>query len=142
MGAVDFSLLLTGVAFKIYLAGMLPPIGYLTTLDFYIFSCFLFLAFATVSHAMLPLYYCEKTDTSPLTLPALSFSDEQDLIEADLVWFKYYVYAWVGWNVIFVLNFMSGRCRLYTIFLNEARHEVARRKQEAEFMPTRRKRLL
>merc|ERR1719396_334853 len=65
--AVDFALLLTAVAFKLILATMLPPISYLTTLDIYIMSGFLFITACTVAHCLLPLQYTEVEHLSPLS---------------------------------------------------------------------------
>ena len=42
--AVDFTLLLTAVAFKLVVVGMLPPVSYFTYIDYYVLFCLVFLA--------------------------------------------------------------------------------------------------
>ena len=51
--AVDLTLLLTSVAFKQVLAGTVPPISYLTLLDWYALCSLGFLLLATFMHAAL-----------------------------------------------------------------------------------------
>ena len=46
--SVSLTLLLTAVAFKFVVAGSLPPVSYMTILDRYIFSCFIFIFLVTV----------------------------------------------------------------------------------------------
>lgn len=48
----DLNLILAGIAFKFVLAGMLPHVSYMTTLDAYIFSCFLTLFLVMFWHAL------------------------------------------------------------------------------------------
>jgi len=121
----DFALILTAVAFKLVLMEMLPPISYLTTLDVYILSGFLFLAAATVSHSLLPAFCTDRIDRSPLTRPPVTFVDEQELINADLVCFYAFAGSWVAWNVFFAAKFVMTRSRTYSAFLAEARKELA-----------------
>ena len=52
--SVDFTLLLTAVAFKLVATSMLPRVNYFTKLDVYVFACLLFLCTATALHSLLP----------------------------------------------------------------------------------------
>merc|ERR1712216_733690 len=70
---VDFALVLTTVTFKLMLNDMLPRISYVTNLDLYVMAGFCFLTLATISHSMLPLFFAQHTDMSPLTFPPESF---------------------------------------------------------------------
>jgi len=119
----DFGLILTAVAFKLLLMGMLPPISYLTTLDVYILSGFLFLAAATVSHSTLPAYFTDATDISPLTQPAVIFDGEQRFLDADQECFHCFTAVWVIWNLGFAMKFVMIRHRTYSAFLAEAQKE-------------------
>lgn len=118
--SVDFSLILTAVAFKLILNDMLPKLSYLTTLDYYVFAGFFFLALATVCHSLLPLFFHGKTAYSPLTLPPLSVDDEQDLIDADMISFWVFLAVWVVWNVSYSGYFMSSRSMEKKAFIKAA----------------------
>merc|ERR1712187_826741 len=102
----DFSLILTAVAFKLVLTEMLPKVGYLTTLDIYILSGFVFLALATVSHAALPMYFYKKTDESPLTVPPATFEEEQAFVDADMISFYVCAAIWTSWNIGYTIYFI------------------------------------
>ena len=52
--AVDFTLLLTAVAFKLVVVSLLPPVAYFTYIDYYVMACMLFLAMVTTLHGLLP----------------------------------------------------------------------------------------
>ena len=95
--AVDFTLLLTAVAYKFTLDAMLPNIPYLTFLDVYILVCLGFLVVATVCHTTVPLYYHSKVQNSVLTLPD-GIEDEDELVRIDLWVFYVYTGAWALFN--------------------------------------------
>jgi hypothetical protein len=73
----------TALGFKFALTAMLPPVGYVTVLDKYGLFCFMFMSLGTSIKAVYPHYYFNMTDTSVLYAKPQSFSDEQDLIDAD-----------------------------------------------------------
>eukprot|EP00931_Biecheleriopsis_adriatica_P023811 TRINITY_DN14964_c0_g2_i3.p1 TRINITY_DN14964_c0_g2~~TRINITY_DN14964_c0_g2_i3.p1 ORF type:complete len:452 (-),score=78.47 TRINITY_DN14964_c0_g2_i3:27-1193(-) len=107
--SVDFSLVLTAVAFKLILNDMLPRLSYLTTLDIYVLSGFLFLSVATFCHSVLPLGWHSKVDYSALTLPPLSVEDELAVIDADLISFYAAAGVWLLWNLAYTVYFNVSR---------------------------------
>merc|ERR1719237_1677524 len=64
---VDFSLVLTAVAFKLVLTSMLPPVSYMTVLDTYVACSFLFLTTVTIAHPSLPYFFLDASALSPIT---------------------------------------------------------------------------
>lgn len=52
--SIDFTLLLTAVAFKLVLATLLPPVNYFTKIDIYLIACFCFLSLCTIAHCIIP----------------------------------------------------------------------------------------
>jgi len=120
---VDFSLILTAVAFKFILTSMLPVLSYLTVLDIYILFGFIFVGAATISHALLPLCFMTVADHSPLTLPPLSLDWEQELIDADRISFWVFAGVWFLWNAGFTISFFASRTRslnaMMTVCVND-----------------------
>ena len=53
--AIEFTLLLSAVAFKLVVVSMLPPVPYFTKMDLYVLACLLFLSFTTLVHSLLPM---------------------------------------------------------------------------------------
>lgn len=100
--AIDFSLILTAVMFKLVLTQMLPRVSYITTLDFYVMSSFLLLMGITVVHTVLPLMFITHADNSPLTQPPLTSEKEEALLAADMVAF------WVVLGVLLAFNVAYG----------------------------------
>lgn len=117
---VDFNLILTAVAFKLVLNGMLPKLSYLTMLDIYVLVGFFFLAVATLSHSLLPLFFHAKVAYSPLTLPPMTVEDEQALVDADMVSFFVFLAAWSLWNVGYLLYAFNGRRAERSAFVAKA----------------------
>jgi hypothetical protein len=122
---VDFALILTALAFKLILMEMLPSISYLTTLDIYILSGFVFLAAATVNHVLVLVFNTKREDLSPLTRLPEDYPDETFLIEADLMSFYVFSGCWVLWNIGFAARFVYQRHSTYSTFLNDAIQEQA-----------------
>merc|ERR1719231_432286 len=65
----DFGLLLTAYAFKLIISDMMPPISYLTMLDYFVLGGFVLILVVTLLHSTLPLFYYEQVENSVLTLP-------------------------------------------------------------------------
>ena len=63
---LDFTLLLTAVAFKLVVVSMLPPVSYQTKLDWYVMMCLLFLSFVTVMHALVPSMCPDPVHETPV----------------------------------------------------------------------------
>eukprot|EP00931_Biecheleriopsis_adriatica_P006762 TRINITY_DN108120_c0_g1_i1.p1 TRINITY_DN108120_c0_g1~~TRINITY_DN108120_c0_g1_i1.p1 ORF type:complete len:443 (-),score=48.25 TRINITY_DN108120_c0_g1_i1:139-1467(-) len=118
--SVDFTLVLTVVAYKLVLSGLLPTLSYLTFLDWYVFWGFVFLSLCIVSHSMLPLFFVAKTEYSPLTRPDDFVDAEEDLIAADLVSFWVLAGIWVAFNLVFIAVWRVRMRWEYTAFLEQA----------------------
>jgi hypothetical protein len=123
---VDFNLILTAVAFKLVLTSMLPPVSYVTLLDMYVMSCFLFLSLATVCHSVLPLQFYSLDENSPLTFPPMSNEREIDLIEADKISFYVAAIAWSAFNVFSFVYYLYRRHAEFKLTLKEAEEEQAK----------------
>lgn len=124
--AVDFTLILTAVAFKLVLTSMLPPVSYMTLLDKYVMAGFMYLTLITILHTALPFRYYMHIECSPLTLPSgLSGDLEQDLIDADV--FVFYVSGgvWLLFNVAYGVYFAVTRSKEYKDFVANAKKEQA-----------------
>jgi len=104
--SVDFNIILTAVAYKLVLTGMLPPVSYMTLLDIYVLGCFLFIAAVTISHVAVPLEYVRQITNSPLSLPVNgTYETEEALIDDDHLTFTAFACLWVAWNV-FCLGYL------------------------------------
>jgi hypothetical protein len=123
---VDFNLILTAVAFKLVLTSMLPPVSYVTLLDMYVMSCFLFLTSVTVCHSVLPLRFYSLDENSPLTYPPMSNEREIDLIEADKISFYVAAIAWSAFNVFSLVYYLYRRHVEFKCTLKEAEEEQAK----------------
>jgi len=121
---VDFTLVLTAVAFKLILNDMLPRLSYLTTLDIYVLFGFVFLALATFSHSVLPLCFHTKMDYSALTLPPLSVEEEEQVIDADLISFYVFAFGWLFWNLGYTAYFFASRNNEISSFRTNAKQEA------------------
>ncbi|KAL1507051.1 hypothetical protein AB1Y20_007913 [Prymnesium parvum] len=84
--AVDFTLLLTAVAFKLVVVSMLPPVAYHTYLDYYVFFCMLFLSLVSITHSITPWLQ-------------LNFGDQFDGSFDDRC-FIFFALSWIIFNVI------------------------------------------
>jgi len=122
---VDFNLVLTAVAFKLILNDMLPRLSYLTTLDLYVLSGFVFLALATFIHSCLPLGFHTKIDYSALTLAPQTVEFEEEVLAADLAAFYAYGGLWGLWNLAYSWYFISSRKTEIAEFTKTARREAA-----------------
>jgi len=120
---VDFSLLLTAVAFKLILNDMLPRLSYLTTLDIYVLAGFIFLTLAIFSHSFVPLCFHTKIDYSALTLPASSVEEEEVVLNADLVSFYFFGIGWAFWNVAYWVYFRMAGKKEIDAFYDAAKKE-------------------
>ena len=89
---VDFTLLLTAVAFKLVIASLLPPIDYLTILDKYVMLCLFFISVATVAHALVPAIFAEEA-----------------AVDADVVVFYAMAGFWLFVNLLYLLM-CCGMC--------------------------------
>jgi hypothetical protein len=120
---LDFTLVLTVIAFKLILLGMLPRVSYMTQLDKYVMAGFLFLICATMSHAILPMFFFDKRDVSDLTFEPEHFPNEDKLLDADIVSFYVFASYWVIFNVLWGLNFRKVGNRERERFVDEAREQ-------------------
>lgn len=111
--AVDFSLVLTAVAFKLVLSDMLPKVSYLTKLDSYVLVCFFFLTCVTVLHSFLPYYYQEFEDWG-------SDNTLEDLLDADDLAFMITSGVRIAFNIGYVFYFYITAVRGYKHFLAES----------------------
>jgi hypothetical protein len=131
---VDFNLILTVVAFKIFLGGMLPAVSYVSRLDIYVMVGFIFLSAITVLHTIIPYTEFTKIQMSAITEPPQSMpgcSDaeadlsctEEKLIDRDAMCLFVCAALWGAWNIIFTLwLWFSGR-QEYTAFWKKARED-------------------
>mmetsp|Transcript_56005 Transcript_56005/g.131061 ORF Transcript_56005/g.131061 Transcript_56005/m.131061 type:complete len:421 (+) Transcript_56005:116-1378(+) len=98
--SVDFNIILTAVAYKLVLTGMLPPVSYMTLLDIYVIGCFLFITAVTVSHVVVPLQHIPHITNSPLTMPVNgTYDNEETLLDDDSLTFILFTVIWILWNV-------------------------------------------
>jgi hypothetical protein len=102
----DFNLVLTAVAYKLVLSSMLPPTSYITRLDVYILTGFLFLAMIAVVHVVLPHFVFTQMEMSALTLPPSSFDEgvEERLLDMDSYAFWIMGAAWLVFNIIYIVT--------------------------------------
>lgn len=120
---IDFSLILTIVAFKLILSDMLPTLSYLTTLDYYVLAGFAFLSTATLSHSLLPRLYVDALDSSPITVPLSFVEGEEALVAADLLSFYVFAGVWALWNIGYSIFFIVNRTREYDAFVKQGKYE-------------------
>jgi len=121
--SVDFQLVLTAVAFKLVSSGMLPPVSYITLMDLYVIVGFFFLAAVTLTHAALPSLYISKMDVSALTLPPLSFDNEDEFIAGDMVSFYLFVTGWILFNLGYALYARRMKHKMFEDFMEQALKE-------------------
>jgi len=121
--SVDFSLILTIVAFKLYLETFLPHLNYITVLDWYVLGGFMFVSACTVVHSMVPLFYHSTAAYSPLTLPPMEMEGEEDLIHGDKVAAYCLTSIWVIWNLSYVTFFILRQQRTRKQFVKDAHQE-------------------
>jgi len=112
----DFTVILTAVAFKLVLCGMVPSVSYLTRLDIYVLCCLMLLSMLTVSHTVLPHYFYTFSDMSALTALPQTIPGEEDLINADLYALWIFASLWVVFNLIFWISVMVLARREYHSF--------------------------
>jgi len=132
---VDFTLLLTAVAYKLVLASMLPNVSYMTLLDKYVMAGFLFLTAVSTVHTLLPFRTIGLLEMSSLTRPPSQLGDghlEQALIDDDKLAFYVFLSIWVAFNVSFFLGLLLHGHHLYASFRDEAKHEQAKFDQQIE----------
>jgi len=119
--AVDFSLILTAVAFKLVLSSMLPTVSYMTLLDYYVLGGFAFLIMVTVCHSVMPFAAGVKfSDNSVLTLPPNSYAGEEDLVYVDnwTLWIAGII--WCSFNLVYAMVFEFTRKYCYGQFVHES----------------------
>mmetsp|Transcript_51420 Transcript_51420/g.95115 ORF Transcript_51420/g.95115 Transcript_51420/m.95115 type:complete len:423 (-) Transcript_51420:50-1318(-) len=120
--SVDFNIILTAVAYKLVLTGMLPPVSYMTLLDIYVLGCFLFITAVTVSHVVVPLEHVPHITNSPLTMPVNgTYDTEEALIDDDSLTFILFTVIWVAWNVFCLAYLLIVRKLDVDKFVAEAR---------------------
>ena len=85
---VDFTLLLTAVAFKLVATSMLPKVNYFTKLDSYIMVCLIFLCVATAIHSLLPFFSLALNSPT-----ADDFVDKYSLRILAAFWLGFNLYA-------------------------------------------------
>jgi len=106
--AVDFTLLLTAVAFKLVVVSMLPPVAYFTYLDYYVLCCLLYLAANCVMHSVLPWLSSTLGSEEATALDTLSFQISFG------VWLVFNVFCAVAAKRLAASTaspFLSGRIR-------------------------------
>ena len=93
------------MAFKLTTDELLPPLPYFTFVDFYVYSCLLFLIGTTVIHAALPMYYYAQNENSVLTLPVGNFDDEAGGIreQVRVAWRIFILFFWKPNGLLFLL---------------------------------------
>jgi len=132
---VDLTLILTAVAFKLVLASMLPNVSYVTLLDVYVMSGFLFLTAVTTCHTQLPFRNISMLDMSALTRPPDNLPDretEPSLLDDDKISFYVFLSVWVAFNFFYFLGMFIHGKRLYGHFSKEAKEEQAKFDAEIE----------
>lgn len=87
---VDFTLLLTAVAFKLVLVTMLPPVSYLTEMDWYVMLCLALLGVATIEHCVVAIAVSDAEDEAAL----------EAAVNLDHVMFWVTAGAWTLFNII------------------------------------------
>ena len=70
---IDFTLLLTAVAFKLLVSDMLPNLDYLTMLDYYVFGCILLLCIMALAHSAMPFADWSSYDATTFYLLAAAW---------------------------------------------------------------------
>eukprot|EP00931_Biecheleriopsis_adriatica_P116045 TRINITY_DN9175_c1_g1_i1.p1 TRINITY_DN9175_c1_g1~~TRINITY_DN9175_c1_g1_i1.p1 ORF type:complete len:449 (+),score=52.53 TRINITY_DN9175_c1_g1_i1:121-1347(+) len=120
---VDFSLILTIVAFKLYLETFLPHLNYSTMLDWYVLGGFMFVCTCTAAHSLVPLLYHSSVAYSPLTLPPMEIEGEEELIYGDHVAAICLVALWVTWNLSCLTLFCVRKQRARADFVKKAFEE-------------------
>lgn len=130
---VDFILLLTAVAFRLVLAGELPPVTYITLLDIYVFGGFFFITVVILVHTFLPFRKTTWKNRSPLTYAPATFPGEDDLIWIDNVAFWVILGTWGAFNVIyFAFMFFCGLIGYYKHVKESKDHQKKSHAQIAE----------
>ncbi|KAG1711940.1 hypothetical protein DVH05_009181 [Phytophthora capsici] len=109
---IVLTLLLTAVTFKNQVASLIPRISYFTTLDKYVFFCFIIACVVVLENALFPVV-------------AKYFSEENNWQEKNLLWFSigFFTLVNVVWGVFLVL-FVKTRKRASKILLRV--HEAIR----------------
>merc|ERR1711879_329736 len=120
---VDFSLVLTAVAFKLVLTSMLPPVSYVTVLDIYVMTGFVFLTIVTIAHTAVPYFYLEATAFSPITALPTFVEGETRLIEVDKDIFWICSIGWLAFNVSYGLYYILKDRSNYRTFLAQSLKE-------------------
>lgn len=99
---VDMIMLLSAVTFKLVLAPLLPKVTYMTLMNAYVLSGFLFLMAVTLCHTLLPFRWIKLKDNSALkSLPGAN-AFEQELLDADKIALYVYAGVWAGFNLIYL----------------------------------------
>lgn len=104
---VDFTLLLTAVAFKLLITEMLPRLDYFSKLDIYVLSCMGFLALLIMAHCVV-----QMADENLWTLQTLEYlaavinaavhpgaSHEERVCHVDRLSLKVLAFVWFCFNV-------------------------------------------
>jgi len=124
--SVDFSLILTIVAFKLYLETFLPRLNYFTFIDFYVYGGFIFVSACTATHSLVPMFYHSATAYSPLTLPPWEIEGEEGLLFGDRVACYCLTTIWVTWNLFYGTLFLFRKRRTRREFVKAALVEKGR----------------
>ncbi|ETL81557.1 hypothetical protein L917_18129 [Phytophthora nicotianae] len=109
---IVLTLLLTAVTFKNQVGSLIPRISYFTTLDKYVFFCFMIACLVVVETALFPVV-------------AKSLKVEKSWKEKSLLWFSigFFTFVNVAWGIYIVL-FVKYRKRESKVLLNV--HEAIR----------------
>lgn len=99
---VDLIMLLTAISFKLVLAPLLPKVSYMTLMNAYVLSCFLFLTAVTLCHTLLPFRWTKLKDNSVLTHYPDANVFEGILLDADKIALYVYSGVWSGFNLIYL----------------------------------------
>jgi len=118
--SVDFSLILTIVAFKLYLETFLPHLNYFTMLDFYVYGGFIFVSACTAAHSLVPMFYHDPTAYSPLTRPPEEIEGEEALIYGDRAAAYCLTSIWITWNLFYATLFLARKQRTRNEFVKAA----------------------
>ena len=120
----DLNLILAAIAFKFVLSGMLPQVSYMTTLDAYVFACFLILFFVMFWHSLQGAF------------PRLSEEDVDrwSLAIAMIIWFlvnvRFGVYAVKSIGIR--RNEIKAQCSSHDVFTGESLRGIRIKKNRSE----------
>ncbi|KAK3239500.1 hypothetical protein CYMTET_50574 [Cymbomonas tetramitiformis] len=112
--AVDFSVILTAIAFKTVLSSMLPPVPYWTRLDIYLVACFLYLFSMVAAHSSLVYFFLTRAEMNDFLANGDATDGVYRLYKMDEYACMVAAGVWVAFNLCFALYFsyLHRWCRI------------------------------